>query len=59
MRILMHLIQFGRVSNDPASLTQVPAGIVPSGLRRLLDIDRSSQTLRLFVIGYLREELVH
>jgi hypothetical protein len=58
MRILMHLIQFGRVLNDPASLTQVPVRIVPSEFRRFLDIDHSSQTLCPFIIGYLMEALV-
>jgi hypothetical protein len=59
MRILMRLIQFRKVLNDPASLTQVPVRIAPSGFQRLLDIDRSSQTLRPFVRGYLKGELVH
>jgi hypothetical protein len=58
MRILMRLIQFGRVLNDPASLARVPVKIVPSGFRRLLDIDRSSQTLCPLVIGYSMEVLV-
>jgi hypothetical protein len=58
MRILMHVIQFRRVLNDPASLTRVPVRIVPSGFRRLLDIDRFSQTLCPFVIGCLTEALV-
>jgi hypothetical protein len=58
MRILMRLIQFGRVLNDPALLTRVPVRIVPSGFRRLLDIDRSSQTLCPFIISCLTEALV-
>jgi hypothetical protein len=49
MRILMRLTQFGRVLNDPALLIWVPVRIALSGFRRLLDIDRSSQTLCPFV----------
>jgi hypothetical protein len=59
MRILMRRIQFGKVSNDLASLIQVPVRIAPSGFQKLLDIDRSSQTGHPFIIGYLKEELVH
>jgi hypothetical protein len=55
MHILMCLIQFGKALNDPASLTWVPVRIVPSGFRRLLDIDHSSQTLCPFIRGYSME----
>jgi hypothetical protein len=38
MRILMCLIQFGKVSNDLASLTQIPVRIVPSGFEGFLTL---------------------